>query len=92
MRFVAGRGAVAEHLVRGAAMAERHRENDGRSAVAKRLAALWRIAIRKMLSAGRCSAAKRHREDAAPRELHQEAASGSHTAAKGRWQERSSES
>ena len=64
MRFVAGRGAVAKHLVRGAAVAERHRENDGRSAVAKRLAALWRIAIRKMLPAGRCSVAERHREDA----------------------------
>ena len=36
MRFVAGRGAVAERLVRGAAVAERHRENvAGRSAVAK---------------------------------------------------------
>ena len=90
MRFVAGRGAVAKHLVRGAAVAERHREdanqhreatasgsavakrhreNAGRSALAKRLAALWRIAIRKMLPAGRCSAAKRHREDAAPREM-----------------------
>ena len=64
MRFVAGRGAVAKHLVRGAAVAERHRENAGRSAVAKRLAALWRIAIRKMLPAGRCSVAERHREDA----------------------------
>ena len=50
MRFVAGRGAVAKHLVRGAAVAERHRENAGRGAVAKRLAALWRIAIRKMLA------------------------------------------
>ena len=48
MRFVAGRGAVAEHLVRGAAVAERHRENvAGQGAVAKRLAALWRIAIGK---------------------------------------------
>ena len=64
MRFVAGRGAVAKHLVRGAAVAERHRENAGRSAVAKRLAALWRIAIRKMLPAGRCSVAERHRENA----------------------------
>ena len=65
MRFVAGRGAVAK----------RHRENAGRSAVAKRLAALWRSAIRKMLPAGRCSAAKRHREDA---NQHKEAtASGS---------------
>ena len=27
MRFVAGRGAVAKRLVRGAAVAERHREN-----------------------------------------------------------------
>ena len=54
MRVVAGRGAVAK----------RHRENAGRRAVAKRLAALWRIAIRKMLPAGRCSAAKSHREDA----------------------------
>ena len=36
MRFVAGRGAVAERLVRGAAVAERHRENvAGRSALAK---------------------------------------------------------
>ena len=53
MRFVAGRGAVAEHLVRGAAVAERHRENvAGQGAVAKRLAALWRIAIGKMLLAG----------------------------------------
>ena len=75
MRFVAGRGAVAKHLVRGAAVAERHRENAGRSAVAKRLAALWRIAIRKMLPAGRCSVAERHREDA---NQHREAtASGS---------------
>ena len=79
--------------------------------MAKRLAALWRIAIRKMLPAGRCSVAERHREDANQhreatasgsavaernredaddRELHQEAASGSHTAAKGRWQGSSS--
>ena len=27
MRFVAGRGAVAEHLVRGAAVADSHRED-----------------------------------------------------------------
>ena len=48
MRFVAGRGAVAKLLVRGAAVAERHRENvAGRGAVAKRLAALRRIAIGK---------------------------------------------
>ena len=88
MRFVAGRGAVAK----------RHRENAGRSAVAKRLAALWRIAIRKMLPAGRCAKDK-DREDADDRELpagscirerHQKAASGSHTAAKGRWQGSSS--
>ena len=89
MRFVAGRGAVAKRLVRGAAVAERHRENAGRgavakrhrenagrSAVAKRLAALWRIAIRKMLPAGRC-AKEQHREDADDRELHQGAAPGS---------------
>ena len=38
MRFVAGRGAVAEHLVRGAAVAERQRENvAGQGAVAKML-------------------------------------------------------
>ena len=48
MRFVAGRGAVAKHLVRGAAVAKRHRENAGLGAVVKRLAALWRIAIGKM--------------------------------------------
>ena len=89
MRFVAGRGAVAKRLVRGAAVAERHREDAGRSAVAKRLAALWRIAIRKMLPAGRCAKDK-DREDADDRERHQEAASGSHTAAKGRWQGSSS--
>ena len=71
MRFVAGRGAVAK----------RHRENAGRSAVAKRLAALWRIAIRKTLPAWRC-AKEKDREDADDREPHQEAASGSHTAAK----------
>ena len=47
MRFVAGQGAEAEHLVRGAAVAERHREEAGRGAVAKRLAALRRIAIGK---------------------------------------------
>ena len=34
MRFVAGRGAVAKLLVRGAAVAERHREEAGRGAVA----------------------------------------------------------
>ena len=39
MRFVAGRGAVAERLVRGAAVAERHRENvAGQGAGAERLA------------------------------------------------------
>ena len=39
MRFVAGRGAVAKRLVRGAAVAERHRENvASQGAVAKRLA------------------------------------------------------
>ena len=38
MRFVAGQGAVAKLLVRGAAVAERHRENvAGRGAVAERL-------------------------------------------------------
>ena len=37
MRFVAGQGAEAEHLVRGAAVAERHREEAGRGAVAKML-------------------------------------------------------
>ena len=55
---------MAKHLVRGAAVAERHRENAGLGAVVKRLAALWRIAIRKMLPAGRCSVAERHRENA----------------------------
>ena len=64
MRFVAGRGAVAKHLVRGAAVAERHRENAGLGAVVKRLAALWRSAIRKTLPAGRCAVANSHREDA----------------------------
>ena len=72
--------AVAKHLVRGAAVAERRRENAGRSAVAKRLAALWRIAIVKTLHPGRCAVAKhlvrgvavakRHREDTARRERH----------------------
>ena len=39
MRFVAGRGAVAKRLVRGAAVAERHRENvASQGSVAKRLA------------------------------------------------------
>ena len=39
MRFVAGRGAVAKRLVRGAAVAERHRENvAGQGAGAERLA------------------------------------------------------
>ena len=39
MRFVAGRVAVAKRLVRGAAVAERHRENvASQGAVAKRLA------------------------------------------------------
>ena len=52
MRFVAGRGAVAKRLVRGAAVAERHRENvAGQGAEAKRLAALWWIAIGKKLLA-----------------------------------------
>ena len=52
MRFVAGRGAVAKRLVKGAAVAERHQENvAGQGAEAKRLAALWRIAIGKMLLA-----------------------------------------
>ena len=52
MRFVAGRGAVAKRLVRGAAVAERHRKNvAGQGAEAKRLAALRRIAIGKMLLA-----------------------------------------
>ena len=38
MRFVAGRGAVAKRLVRGAAVAERHRENvASQAAVAKTL-------------------------------------------------------
>ena len=51
MRFVAGRGAVAKRLVRGAAVAERHRENvAGQGAEAKRLAALRRIAIGKKLA------------------------------------------
>ena len=60
--------------------------------------ALWQSVIRKTLPAGRC-AKEQHREDADDRELpagsctrkqHREAASGSHTAAKGRWQGRSS--
>ena len=38
MRFVAGRGAVAKRLVRGAAVAERHRENvASQAAVAEKL-------------------------------------------------------
>ena len=56
MRFVAGRGAVAKRLVRGAAVAERHRENvAGRGAVADHL-------VRG------AAVAERHREDAADRE------------------------
>ena len=49
MRFVAGRGAVAKRLVRGAAVAERHREdaNQHREATAIGSACV-----------------KRHREDA----------------------------
>ena len=49
MRFVAGRGAVAERLQRGGAMAEHLL---ARSAMAKRMAALWQRAIGKMLLAG----------------------------------------
>ena len=52
MRFVAGRGAVAEHLVRGAAVAERHREEAGRGAVAKML----------LTGEGRCGGAVAGRE------------------------------
>ena len=75
MRFVAGRGAVEERLVRGAAVAERHRENvAGRGAVAERLARTpWqncRSAVAKMQMApphsGR-AAAERHREETARR-------------------------
>ena len=55
MRFVAGRGAVAERLVRGAAVAERHRENvAGQGAVAERL-------VRG------AAVAERHREETARR-------------------------
>ena len=83
MRFVAGRGVVAKRLVRCAAVAERHRENAGRGAVAKR--------HRENAGRGRrgeetgSAVADSHQEDAGRRELRQEAASGSHTAAKGRW-------
>ena len=55
-------------MLAGGAVAERHQENAGQGTVAKRLAALWRIAIRKMLPAGRC-AKEKHREDADDREL-----------------------
>ena len=55
MRFVAGRGAVAKRLVRGAAVAERHRENvAGQGAVAERL-------VRG------AAVAERHREETARR-------------------------
>ena len=56
MRFVAGRGAVAE-LLAGSAMAGLL----ARSAMAKRMAALWQRAIRKMLLA-RDTVAEGHRE------------------------------
>ena len=52
MRFVAGRGAVAKRLVRGAAVAERHREEAGRGAVAKML----------LTGEGRCGGAVAGRE------------------------------
>ena len=48
MRFVAGRGAVAERLQRGRAVAELMAGSD----MAKRMAALWQRAIGKMLLAG----------------------------------------
>ena len=83
MRFVAGRGAVAKHLVRGAAVAERHRENAGRgrrgeetgSAVAdSHQEDAGRGAVTKRLEKG-SSVANSHREDA---NQHREAtASGS---------------
>ena len=77
MRFVAGRGAVAKHLVRGAAVAERHRENAGRGAVAKRLVRSAAVAKRhredanqhRGATASGSAVAKRHQEDAAPREM-----------------------
>ena len=65
MRFVAGRGAVAERLVRGAAVAERHRENvAGRSALAKLPKRRGKDADAPPHS-GRAAAAEHHREEAA---------------------------
>ena len=84
MRFVAGRGAVAKHLVRGAAVAERHQEDAGRGAVAKCLVRGAAVAEchredanqhRGATAIGSASA-KRHREDSARREMRQGAASG----------------
>ena len=66
MRFVAGRGAVAERLVRGAAVAESHRENvAGRSALAKLPKRRGKDADAPPHS-GR-AAAERHREETARR-------------------------
>ena len=154
MRFVAGRGAVAKRLVRGAAVAERHRGNADRGrrgeetgstvADSHQEDAARREMLRGRAPSGKCwprhrceapcerrrrgeetgsAVAKRHREDAARREMrqgessgrrcpqgdalririgktlmtgscirerHRAAASGSHTAAKGRWQGSSS--
>ena len=78
MRFVAGRGTVAERLVRGAAVAERHRENvAGQGAGGKESGRARRIrfvagrsAVAKMQMApphsGR-AAAEHHREETARR-------------------------
>ena len=61
MRFVAGWGAVAKRLVRGAAVAERHREDANQHREA---------------TASGSAVAKRHRKDAARREMRQGEASG----------------
>ena len=62
MRFVAGLGAVAKRLVRGAAVAKRHQEDANQHRGATAIGS---------------ASAKRHREDAARREMRQcEAPSG----------------
>ena len=61
MRFVAGRGAVAKRLVRGAAVAKRHREDANQHRGATAIGS---------------ASAKRHREDAARREMRQGESSG----------------
>ena len=88
MRFVAGRGRRGEET--GSAVADSHREDAARMEMVVAKRHREDANQHREATASGSAVAERNREDADDRELRQKAASGSHTAAKGRWQGSSS--